>query len=52
MEAVRAVVPNWHFLHIHHDVLPALREAGVTQEQIDQMLVENPRRIFEHGGAY
>jgi phosphotriesterase-related protein len=52
MEAVRAVVPNWHFLHIHHDVLPALRDASVTQEQIDQMLVENPRRIFEHGGAY
>ena len=44
---LQAVSPNWHFLHIVDDVLPALRARGVTQAQIDQMLVENPRRIFE-----
>jgi phosphotriesterase-related protein len=44
--------PNWHFLHISNDVLPALRERGVTAEQIDQMLVANPRRYFENVGAY
>ena len=44
---LQAVSPNWHFLHIVDDVLPALRGRGVTQAQIDQMLVENPRRIFE-----
>ncbi|MFC6576216.1 hypothetical protein [Planomonospora parontospora] len=32
--------------HIHDDVLPALREAGVTDAQIDRMLVDNPRRYF------
>ncbi len=46
-EQLRALSPNWHFLHILEDVLPALRARGVTQAQIDQMLVENPRRIFE-----
>ena len=41
------VTPDWHFLHIHNDVLPALRERGVTDEQIDQMLVHTPRDFFE-----
>ncbi|MES1943983.1 phosphotriesterase [Salinisphaera sp. PC39] len=45
-------VPNWHYKHIHEDVLPALRERGVTEDQIDQMMVINPRRIFENVGAY
>jgi predicted metal-dependent phosphotriesterase family hydrolase len=35
--------------HIHHDVLPALREQGVTEEQLTTMLVENPRRYFTAG---
>ena len=35
------------------DVLPALLDAGVTQAQIDTMLVENPVRYFTpaKGGA-
>ncbi|HEV7721256.1 MAG TPA: hypothetical protein VGO60_08230 [Iamia sp.] len=39
-------MPQWHYLHIHDDVLPYLREHGVTDEQIDAMLVDNPRRYF------
>ena len=38
--------PNWHYEHISRDVLPALREQGVTDEQITTMMVENPRRYF------
>lgn len=45
-------VPNWHYKHIHEDVLPALKERGVSDTQIEQMLVTNPRRIFENIGAY
>lgn len=44
---LKAFMPNWHYLHIHRDVLPALLDRGVTQDQIDQMLVANPRRFFE-----
>ncbi|HEY1917397.1 MAG TPA: phosphotriesterase-related protein [Streptosporangiaceae bacterium] len=40
------IAPNWHFTHLHDDVLPALRERGVTGDQIDTMLVANPRRYF------
>ena len=50
--ALPVVLPNWHYLHIHHDVLPALRRRGVTEEQITTMLVDNPRAIFTHGGGY
>jgi len=44
--------PNWHYLHIHHDVIPALKQRGVTDEQIHTMLVVNPRKIFERQGGY
>ena len=43
------VSPNWHFLHVVNDVVPALLERGVTQEQVDQMLRDNPRDYFERG---
>jgi phosphotriesterase-related protein len=34
------------YLLISNRVLPALLQAGVSQEQIDQMMVENPKRFF------
>jgi phosphotriesterase-related protein len=48
--SVQRAMPRWNFTHIHDDVLPALRERGVTQAQIDTMLVENPRRYFTPAG--
>jgi phosphotriesterase-related protein len=33
-------------LHLSNAILPALREAGVTEEQIEQMTVVNPRRFL------
>lgn len=38
------------FLHIEREVLPKLLAAGVTQEQIDEMLVENAKRFFAPAG--
>jgi phosphotriesterase-related protein len=46
-EAKRRTRPRWHYTHISDDILPALRKAGVTEDQLDQMLVGNPRAIFE-----
>ena len=34
------------YLLVSREVVPALLDAGVTQQQIDTMLIENPRRIF------
>ncbi len=47
-----ALMPSWSYLHIHDEVLPYVRERGVTEEQITTMLVDNPRRYFENNGAY
>ena len=44
---VMDLLPQWHYTHIHEDVLPYLREHGVSDEQITTMLVDNPRRYFE-----
>ena len=40
------LAPNWHYLHIVRDVLPALRAAGVPETDITTMLVDNPRRFL------
>jgi len=46
------MLPRWHYLHIHNDVIPALKQKGVTEEHLRAMLVENPRRIFERQASY
>jgi phosphotriesterase-related protein len=45
-DAIAGFAPAWHFGHLFDDVLPALRERGVTEAQIQTMLVANPRRYF------
>jgi phosphotriesterase-related protein len=45
------VMPEWEPTHLFRRILPRLREAGVGQEKVDVMLVENPRRFFAHAGA-
>ena len=51
-QALPLVLPNWHYLHIHNDVIPALKSRGVTDQQLHTMLIANPRKIFETQGAY
>jgi phosphotriesterase-related protein len=34
------------YLHITREVLPVLLEEGVTQAQIDELMIDNPRRFF------
>ncbi|HWF14670.1 MAG TPA: hypothetical protein VG244_00670 [Acidimicrobiales bacterium] len=47
-----AMLTTWTYLHIEDEVLPYIRERGVTDAQIETMLVENPRRFFENNSAY
>lgn len=41
------LLPDWKYTHIHEQVLPYLLDKGVPQDQVDAMLVDNPRRYFE-----
>ena len=45
-EAIPLFFPAWNYEHLFDDVLPALSSRGVTEEQINAMLVDNPRRYF------
>ena len=47
-----ADLTDWVQTHLIDDVVPAMLKNGITTEQVDQMLVGNPRRIFETQGAY
>jgi phosphotriesterase-related protein len=49
---VMDLLPQWHYTHVVDDVLPYVRERGVAEEQIETMLVANPRRYFENVGSY
>lgn len=40
---------DWNYRLIPQRVLPALLEAGVDQEEIEKILVDNPRRQFAAG---
>ena len=43
---------RWVLTHLTSEVLPAMRERGITDGQIQQMMVGNPKRIFATQGAY
>ena len=36
----------WNPLHFSRRIAPMLREGGATEEQIEALLVDNPRRYF------
>ncbi|GAA4891495.1 phosphotriesterase family protein [Streptomonospora salina] len=44
---VLPLLPQWHYLHLGEEVLPYVRERGVTDTQIETMLVDVPRRLWE-----
>lgn len=37
---------NWSFTNIFTNILPALKKAGISDEQIKTMMVDNPRRFL------
>jgi phosphotriesterase-related protein len=41
-----AVIQQWNPTHFSKRIVPKLRDRGITDEQIDALLIENPRRFF------
>ena len=48
---VDPVLPDWRYTYLHDTVLPGLRDRGVTDDQVEQMLIRNPRAFFGESGA-
>ncbi len=40
---IDAVIPTWQYTYIHSGVLPGLRDRGVPDDEIEQILTRNPR---------
>ncbi len=45
-EELAPLVANWSVSHIFDNIIPALKNGGVTDEQVQTILVDNPRGIF------
>lgn len=45
------LLPDHRYHHVCRKVVPALLESGVSQRDIDTMLIDNPRRHFEGSAA-
>ncbi|MBI3744172.1 MAG: phosphotriesterase-related protein [Chloroflexi bacterium] len=52
LPAYRDRMPNWNYHYLHKSIIPMLKTAGATQQQIDTMTRDNPRKFFEKQGAY
>ena len=48
MSVVREAAPNWTFRFIPTVVEDGLRAAGVSEQMLSHMLINNPRRILSH----
>ncbi len=42
----RKLLANWSYTHIFRNIIPALKKAGITDQQINTMMVENPRKLL------
>lgn len=45
-DAVAELLANWHIAHLFDNVVPIIKRAGISDEQIDGIFIENPKRIF------
>ncbi len=47
LQRMLAGSPNWNFAHISRNILPAMRKAGVPEDQIRILTVKNPFSYFK-----
>ena len=45
-DAIMKALANWRIDYVSTDIIPALKAQGVTDEQINTMMVENPKNLF------
>jgi phosphotriesterase-related protein len=45
-QAIVQLLSKWTIDHVSKDIIPALKAQGVTDDQIETMMVENPKNLF------
>lgn len=43
---IKPLLANWNYAHVFKNIIPALREAGISEEKIDTIMAKNPRRLL------
>jgi|ThiBio_1000_plan_1041568.scaffolds.fasta_scaffold01386_10 phosphotriesterase-related protein len=51
LDGMLKVYPNWRMTHLFENIFPQLKLMGMTDTDIDALVVENPRRYFEQAAA-
>lgn len=41
------IAGNWYPTHIFKNIIPAFKNAGITEEHINTIMLENPKNMFE-----
>jgi phosphotriesterase-related protein len=50
--SMMAALKDWRWTYISDEVLPVMRERGVSDADVETMMVGNPRTILEGGAPY
>jgi phosphotriesterase-related protein len=50
-EQIAMALPNWDATHLFKRIIPVLRERGITEQDLDTIFVENPKRYFRGEAA-
>lgn len=50
--ALQDSMEDWRWTYLSDEVLPVMRERGISERDINMMLVDNPRAILEGGPLY
>jgi phosphotriesterase-related protein len=45
------IAPNWGITHIFKSIIPRLKEMGLTDDDVETILVSNPRELFANAAA-
>jgi phosphotriesterase-related protein len=45
-DPIMKMLAVWTVDHVSKDIIPALKAQGVTDDQINTMMVENPKNLF------
>ena len=43
----QAMLPNWRMTHLFENIFPQLKAMGMAQDDLDRIVIDNPRRYFE-----
>jgi phosphotriesterase-related protein len=45
-EAAKPFLANWSYVHVFNNIIPSLKEAGVSEDRINTLMMKNPQRLF------